>query len=664
MKYISELIGDAYRNWKPRDEILITSPTGSGKSYFILHTLLPYALGQGKHIVYFCNRKILCEQLQGDAEKVLKNVFGFDFSFSEDEIEKIHIVTYQYCEAIGDGADITLSNPELKDKSKEETQKLIYFHHVPRTVQLSPPDILYYIFDEAHYFLSDSLFNRNTYSWLKRNFYEGISIFLTATPEPLILFLEAKKPGVRSDLSSLMRDSLDKLLEWDEIKEKLSKPSRSLSYVSETPHNSLKLKFNPKSEYQEQYRKINPLGGIGDFIQKTLMSPKPCFDFKYEFPPNYEYINTVYFNEYSDLIDEIKSSEDAWLVFVNEKSDGAQLSTHLASKGITTALLTSDTRSKENCDGYHEFESIVTQRKFKSKVLIATTVMDCGVSISDPKLKNIVIGHTEKTEFLQMLGRRRVRDNEKITLYIKSFSWDIINQFRASSYGNLLKCIEFENRNRTKYVPRLSPTADWDGMIEVSVIGPEKRFRKIVENLDTNFVSPTQQLYNALKHREWPKQMPSYVNIFEEYEINLLAFLFSAYNYRNYEDALTEHRDQRIKFYLERQLSWIGKKYDIHNWLNYDKIISDFISYLKEKVNRDMFKSEQEIFRKECSEFISSLPASPGKREYNYNEQHLPGKKVLNDIFKENFVPFEIKSRQTSCKGERKSVWILIETGI
>ena len=290
--------------------------------------------------------------------------------------------------------------------------------------------------------------------------------------------------------------------------------------------------------------------------------------------------------------------------------------------------------------------------------------MDCGVSISDPKLKNIVIGHTEKTEFLQMLGRRRVRDNEKITLYIKSFSWDIINQFRASSYGNLLKCIEFENRNRTKYVYDGKPTDDWDGMREVPVIGPEKRFRKIVENLDTNFVFPTQSIYNSLIHGEPPKKKPVNTELFNEYEINLPAFLFLAYNYRNYEDALTEHRDQRIKFYLERQLSWIGKKYDIHNWLNYDKIISDFISYLKEKVNRDMFKSEQEIFRKECSEFISSLPALPGKRKYNYNEQHLPGKKVLNDIFKENLVPFEIKSRQISCKGERKSVWILIETGI
>ena len=396
------------------------------------------------------------------------------------------------------------------------------------------------------------------------------------------------------------------------------------------------------------------------------MSPVPYVNFKYEFPPNYEYISTVYFNEYSDLIDEIKSSEDAWLVFINNKSDGEQLNRHLASEGITTALLTKDTRKCEDYDGYHEFESIVTQRKFRSKVLIATTVMDCGVSISDPKLKNIVIGHTEKTEFIQMLGRRRVKDNEKITLYIKSFEWKKINQFRAQSDSNLRSFVAFYNRNRPRYVRSGKPNGYWDGMHAVSAIEPEKRYGEIVEKLNTNLVVPTQEIYRSLIYGdEQSTEKSTYPKLLNEYEINIPAFLFAAYNYCTYKEALDEHQNECMDFYLKKQLSWIGKKYDIHCWLNYDKIISDFISYLKKKLKHKMFEPEQEIFRKECFEFISSLPALPGKLKFNCTEQRLPGKKALNDIFKGISVPFEIKSRQISCDGcHRMTAWILVETGI
>ena len=38
--YVTEKIGDEYRNWIEGDEILIQASTGSGKSYFILHVLL------------------------------------------------------------------------------------------------------------------------------------------------------------------------------------------------------------------------------------------------------------------------------------------------------------------------------------------------------------------------------------------------------------------------------------------------------------------------------------------------------------------------------------------------------------------------------------------------------------------------------------------------
>lgn len=47
-KYLTGEIGEQYRDWKSTDIILVTEPTGSGRSYFVLHTLLKHAIGRGQ----------------------------------------------------------------------------------------------------------------------------------------------------------------------------------------------------------------------------------------------------------------------------------------------------------------------------------------------------------------------------------------------------------------------------------------------------------------------------------------------------------------------------------------------------------------------------------------------------------------------------------------
>ena len=76
MNYISDIIGDAYQDWAEGDNILIATPTGSGKSTFILKCLLPYAAACQKHIVYVCNRKALREQFTVKSNLELQHYFG------------------------------------------------------------------------------------------------------------------------------------------------------------------------------------------------------------------------------------------------------------------------------------------------------------------------------------------------------------------------------------------------------------------------------------------------------------------------------------------------------------------------------------------------------------------------------------------------------------
>ena len=48
---VSDVIGGEYQKWKPNDKIFISSPTGTGKTYFILNVLLPYAYQKEKQIL-------------------------------------------------------------------------------------------------------------------------------------------------------------------------------------------------------------------------------------------------------------------------------------------------------------------------------------------------------------------------------------------------------------------------------------------------------------------------------------------------------------------------------------------------------------------------------------------------------------------------------------
>ena len=86
-------IGNDYREWKGAtgerygDRIFIDAPTGSGKTTFILKTLLPYYTARRKRILYLVNRRILKEQI---LEKVA--------SLPHEQVASIKVELYQEIE--------------------------------------------------------------------------------------------------------------------------------------------------------------------------------------------------------------------------------------------------------------------------------------------------------------------------------------------------------------------------------------------------------------------------------------------------------------------------------------------------------------------------------------------------------------------------------------
>lgn len=199
-RYVKDIVGEEYKEWMCGDRILISTPTGSGKTTFVIETLLRYAMQQEKHVVYFCNRRVLHEQIEVQSEKKIRSIFTEEGDFSAEEaLGHFHPYTYQNREACMPHAGTGVKIPISEDP---ETEK---------EIELNRDDILYYIFDEAHYFLADATLNSETNKWLdlfspyspSQNLSAGICVFLTATPELLYRFLNANK-----FLDAMRQDSL------------------------------------------------------------------------------------------------------------------------------------------------------------------------------------------------------------------------------------------------------------------------------------------------------------------------------------------------------------------------------------------------------------------------------------------------------------------------
>lgn len=91
-------------------------------------------------------------------------------------------------------------------------------------------------------------------------------------------------------------------------------------------------------------------------------------------------------------------------------------------------------------NGLEEMEGIVEKRQQNARILIATSVMDNGISLEDTDLRNVVIFADTEEEFIQMLGRKR-KESGNFKLYIYKYDKR-----------------HFENRY--KYYSRLKEIAD------------------------------------------------------------------------------------------------------------------------------------------------------------------------------------------------------------
>lgn len=167
-KYVSEILTDAdIREWdysqsnNGKPAVIISAQTGSGKNYFITHTLREYAKVNDQKILYISNRLALNYQQKLELSKLTHTKLRYDEYEDHQNFSNITVLTYK-----------KLYSYFIQD----DTKWLNEFRFV--------------VIDECHFFYSDAFFNTDTGNILKKIsdfFINSVRIYMSATIDDVIL---------------------------------------------------------------------------------------------------------------------------------------------------------------------------------------------------------------------------------------------------------------------------------------------------------------------------------------------------------------------------------------------------------------------------------------------------------------------------------------------
>lgn len=633
MRTVSDLIGDEYLNWKPGIPYVLSSQTGRGKTTFVMTRLLRNAAAQNRDVLYICNRKALHAQVEQIISNMMQKLKSA-FSLTEEESRHLIIQTYQYYEA-------GTINP-------------FYFSKV-----------LYVIFDEAHYFLEDASFNSETNLWAEwiKTFYTTpvnsetpICVFMTATPEPLLCFLAAIHGEKRFSPDAFFGKLWHTYGRLYYIESEVQRAKRDFGL---TWKKDIEIERPEVVKYSREINDTDVYSNGKTFIKDALHLVNNNIE-EINDDPDYDYADVYYFREFNELINAICQNDAKWLIFINNSVKGQKIDQKLNALGIETVFVASSLKNESAART--QLKQLESKQSFSCKVLITTSVLDCGINILDDAVQNIVIFEAEKTTFLQMLGRVRIRGDRKIRLFIKApTALEMRNHVRHTCkiiqmmYGFYLlqKNYYYGNGWIIYYKP---------------VMNMYQR-RSFLQNLQRSNYKIIHLRHDLLVGYNWINrditQGWNEGKILSEYVLNynlLVRSLYMLYCFDRAKAYMQEEKADDV-YYLKYQLSWLGKEYDERRWVSYARQRDEITAFLDRYLTNEdgMLDEEQNVFAEKTFELLCQLSVIPSVAKKNRSalkrSGHAPGKNMLNKCFEEIGLPYIITSKSKMQNGKREQRW-------
>lgn len=391
-RWAVDAVGDTFTKWNREEPALLDFPTGAGKTTLIYKKLIPDAIKDGHNVLLVSNRIALNAQQKKKILKIVRELKPESVEHIKDEDLDIGKNKGKRKKKDKDiSKDLSIIGPvcvityqSLSSFFNPPEAKLPFYTSKATKLLLWSQQLKYAVFDEIHFLYSDAEFNGfcgYLLNYIPYVFCNVIRVYMTAT-------------------SWEIKDYL--------IKYEKNKLSRNFRYPP-------KAQFMDES-YIRDFTCRKEQDGEGELPRRKL--------YHYTMPRDYSRYNLNFLNTPSALAidpeDEINKidavvnamhpkpcKDNKWIVNVDDKFIGTLLKKELKKHGINAAYI-----DKDRCEPKNVRETIINKEKFNQSVLITTPVIDCGVNICDEAVKNIVIFYTDRTQFIQALGRKRLKDGE------------------------------------------------------------------------------------------------------------------------------------------------------------------------------------------------------------------------------------------------------------
>lgn len=360
--YLSDIIGEDYMNWQPGDDIWLNTTCGSGKTTLVM-IVLEYFIRLGYKVLYLTNRKQLMNQVKIIAAKKLRHAAKDMPPEFLDLIENLDNKIYF---ANYQGLVNAYKNSSKYKPEVFEGHKVLL------------------VCDEAHWFTSDCLFSEGpdiVLDKLLRQFSSAITLYMTSTDW---------------DIYSVIGRRLA------EIHPERYIPSYS-GYVPPQPGYSSSVDYsNSHLPYELAFNAC--------YISKGFDNGN---------------VKAYSFKSYDDIVERIKNTpaSEKWLIYADTKEHGYELHSKIQD---SVFIFSEDQNHKLTDSGKAEKAAVVTEEKFEHRVLIATSILDCGTSISDKEVKHVVINSIDPVTTMQFVGRIR-RSSSPLNIYFNDRSVAEIN---------------------------------------------------------------------------------------------------------------------------------------------------------------------------------------------------------------------------------------------
>ena len=166
-----------------------------------------------------------------------------------------------------------------------------------------------------------------------------------------------------------------------------------------------------------------------------------------------------------------------------------------------------------------EFDFIIANETTSKRILITTCVLDNGINIKNPpnanktgKILNVAISSYARSQFIQMLGRVRDNQTDKIKLYIKKFSVEKLKQFITRDAEALVKRLanDFYSLEEKKnhfdpgmfvFSPDAGRFSSYNPCAIYQLIDQMTRLLRIIRKTDSDFFIQIRKTLEGLKEK-------------------------------------------------------------------------------------------------------------------------------------------------------------------